>query len=117
MSYESLTPEQKLAVDNLGVLLRQTCSEIAKHNNHCRAIAEAYSGNVETILGALAVGDVIPNTTGLFAAQPLTKSEFTTLVGYAIVMSDTTDNAVGSYNTNFHRGLYAKACGPVNLNG
>lgn len=116
--YADLTDEQKATVQALANMARTTAGEIARLCNHCRAIANGYSGNVETMLGTISSGsEVIPNTTGLAGAQGLTKSELINLIGYMIVLSDPTDNASGSVNTNFHRGLYAKATGPVNLIG
>lgn len=117
MAFLDLTGDQKRAVKELASLTRATAGEIAKLANHCRAITAGYVGNVESILALLQAGDVIPNESGLGNAQDLTKAELVTLIGYCITLSETGDGASGSYNTNYHRGLYAKAAGPANLIG
>lgn len=115
--YNDLTADQKAAVDNLSALVRDTVSKLAKVCNAGRAVSAGYVGNVESILATLDSGAVIPNTTGLAGAQPMTRSELVTVIGYLMVMSETADGASGSLNTNYHKSLYAKACGPVNLIG
>jgi hypothetical protein len=115
MAYNDLTAEQKAAVDAMGVLVRPLTGELARLLEKFQAVVAGYTGNVETILGDLQASDAIPNTTGLTGAQSLTKEEFVNLVGYMIVMCATPDASSGSYNTNYHRALYAKACGPSNL--
>jgi len=117
-TYDDLTQEQKDAVQTLQSLVRATAGEIAKLGNHCRAIASNYAGNVETMLGTITSGsEVIPKSDGLAGSQSLTKTELVNLIGYCLTLSDPTDNAVGSYNTNYHRALYSKAAGPVNTIG
>ena len=115
MSYEALTAEQKLAVDALSDAVRPLAGTLARTLEKFQAVNSYWTGNVETILAGLQSSDVIPNKTGLAGAQGLTKSQLTTLVGYMITASATADGAVSSYNTNFHRSLYAQAAGPVNL--
>lgn len=117
MDYEDLTTEQKAAVQALSNFVRAASGELARLANHGRAVANLYAGNVETILALLDNPDVIPNATGFSGAQPLTKEELVNLVGYLMVLSDTGDNVTGSYNSNFHRGLFAKAAGIGNLVG
>jgi hypothetical protein len=115
MAYADLTPEQKDAVQALCVVARPLAGELGRLLEKFQAVVAYYVGNVETILGELENDDSIPNTTGLTGAQALTKAELANLVGYLIVASATADGASGSYNTNYHRALYAKACGPGNL--
>lgn len=123
MEFDALSADDKAAVLALVKLLRTVAMEFAKLGNHGRAVANGWAGNVESIVNTLAAEAVIPippdgpGATGLAGAQPLTKAQLTTLVGYAIDFSATTDNAAGSYNTNFHRGLYARAAGAVNTIG
>jgi len=117
-TYDDLTTEQKQAVQTLQTMARATAGEIARLANHCRAIASGYAGNVETMLGTITSGsEVIPKSDGLAGSQSLTKNELVNLIGYCLTLSDPTDNASGSYNSNYHRALYAKAAGPGNLIG
>lgn len=117
MAYSSLSPEDKAAVQDLALFVRAVAGELARIGNHGRSASAKYVGNIETILGALQDSDLIPNESGLAGAQSITKAEFVNLVGYLITISATADNATGSYNTNYHRGLYAKAAGVANMNG
>jgi len=115
MSYVDLTTEQKASVQAMCQLVRPLSGELGRLLEKFQAVVAYYSGNVETILGELQSSDVVPNTSGLTGAQDLTKEQLANLVGYFLVMCATPDNSVGSYNTNYHRALYAKACGPNNL--
>ena len=115
MSYASLTEEQRESVDALCVMVRPLAGELARTLEKFQGVTSYWTGNVETILGALQSSDVIPNTTGLAGAQGLTKAELTNLIGYMITASATADGASGSYNSNYHRSLYAKAAGPINI--
>ena len=69
------------------------------------------------MLAGLDASDLIPNTSGLAGAQDLTKEQFANLMGYLIVSSATPDGSSGSFNTNYHRGLYVQAAGPGNIMG
>ena len=115
MAYADLTPEQKESVQALSQLVRPLSGELARLLEKFQAVVSYYVGNVETILGALQSSDEIPNASGLAGEQTLTKEQLVNLIGYMIVISATPDGASGSYNTNYHRALYAKACGPENL--
>lgn len=115
MAYADLTTEQKASVDAMLALVRPLSGELARLLEKFQAVVSYYSGNVETILGTLLDADAIPNQTGLAGAQSMTKAEVVTLVGYLITACATPDGSSGSYNTNFHRSLYAKAAGPDNL--
>lgn len=117
MPWSDLTPEERDAAQDLINFIRAESASIAKIGNHGRAVAGKYVGNVETILAKLQGSDLIPNGTGLAGAQSMTRQEVVNLIGYFLTISDTTDNAPGSYNTNYHRSLYAKAGGIGNLNG
>lgn len=117
-TYADLTQEQKDAVQTLQTMTRATAGEIARLANHCRAIASGYTGNVETMLATITSGsEVIPKSDGLAGSQSLTKTELINLIGYCLTLSDPTDNAAGSVNTNYHRALYSKAAGPGNTIG
>lgn len=115
MTYADLTAEQKASVQALSAVARPLAGEFARLLEDFQGVVSYYVGNVETILAALDAGDEIPNETGLSGAQALTKADFVNLVGYMITASATGDGASGSYNTNYHRSLYAKACGPENM--
>lgn len=115
MAYADLTAEQKASVQALSQLARPLSGELARLLEKFQAVVAYYGGNVETILGGLQNADVIPNESGLAGAQSMTKADWVNLIGYFITASATADGASGSYNTNFHRSLYAKAAGPENL--
>lgn len=115
MAYEDLTAAQKASVQALSAVVRPLAGELARLLEQFQAVVAYYSGNVETILAELQAADEIPNETGLAGAQALTKTQFANLVGYMVSASATADNAAGSYNTNYHRALYASACGPENM--
>lgn len=117
MAYAQLSDEQKAAVRALSNTVRPLAGEWARLLEKFQAVVAYYTGNVETILGELLATDEIPNATNLAGAQSLTKEQLVNLVGYMIVASATPDGSAGSYNTNYHRALYARACGPDNLIG
>ena len=115
MAYADLTDDQKASIQALSTFMRGLSSEWAKVLEKAQAIAAYYTGNVETDMASLDSADEIPQTTGLAGAEPLTKADFATLVGYFLVASDAADGASGSYNTPYHRALYSRACGPGNV--
>lgn len=115
MAYVDLTAEQKASVQAMCQLVRPMSGELGRLLEKFQAVVSYYSGNVETILAELQSSDVIPNGSGLAGAQGMTKAEIVNLVGYFITLAATPDGSSGSYNTNYHRALYAKACGPQNL--
>ena len=115
MAYADLTDEQKASIQALSTFMRGLSSEWAKVLEKAQAISAYYTGNVETDIASLDSADVIPQTTGLVGAEPLTKADFTTLIGYFMVASNAADGASGSYNTPYHRALYSRACGPENV--
>lgn len=115
MAYADLTTEQKESVQAMCQLVRPLSGELGRLLEKFQAVASYYTGNVETILTELQSSDAIPNTTGLSGAQELTKEQLANLVGYMLTMCATPDASSGSYNTDYHRALYAKACGPSNL--
>lgn len=116
-TFAELTDEQQAAVQQLAVAVRKFSGELARLGNHGRAVANLYAGNVENILSGVGDNDVIPNASGYANSQSLTKTELVNLIGYLMVLSDTGDNVSGSYNSNYHRGLYAKAAGVDNIVG
>lgn len=113
MAYADLTAEQKASVQALSQLVRPLSGELARLLEKFQAVVSYYSGNVETILGELQTSDVIPNESGLAGAQDLTKEQFVNLVGYMITAANTAEGA--PMNSNYHRALYAIACGPNNM--
>lgn len=117
MAYADLTTEQKASVQALLQLVRPLTAEHIRTLEKMQAATAYYGGNVETILGELQNGDVIPNESGLAGAQSVTKSELVTQIGFFINASSNASvpNAEGSYNTAFHRALAAKLAGPDNL--
>ena len=117
-TYAELTQEQKDSIQNLANMVRATAGEAARIGNHQQAIASGYNGNIENILALITSNDeIIPNSSSLSGAQSLTKIELVNLIGYCLSASAIPDGSTGSYNTNFHRSLYAKAAGPSNLIG
>jgi hypothetical protein len=90
-------------------LFRATAGELARVNNHGEVVNAEYTGTTTAILAELLDGDVIPNTSGLAGAEPLTKATVVTVVSYL--------QAVLGYNTQAHRANLAKAAGEANLIG
>lgn len=117
MPFAELTPEQQAAVNECATQTRAIAGELARCLEHAQAVVSYYVGNVEGMLAGLDGADLIPNASGLSGAQGLTKTELVNLIGYLITASATGDGASGSYNTNYHRALYAKACGPGGILG
>lgn len=59
--------------------------------------------------GTWAVLAMVPNSTGLAAAQPkLSRADVVSMVSHL-------ESALSSFNDSGHRNLWAKACGPSNL--
>ena len=117
MSYADLTPEQKETVDALDMALRQQLTEFAPMLEKMQAIVAYYVGNAETVLGELQSSDVVPTKCTYAGCQDFTKEQLVNLAGYFIAASATGDGASGSYNTNYHRALYAKGIGPERMSG
>lgn len=115
MAYADLTTEHQSTLQASLQLVRPLSGELARLLEKFQAVVAGYSGNVETILSQLQADDVIPNLSSLAGAESLTKEQFVNLVGYMIVASATPDGSSGSLNTNYHRSLYARACGPANM--
>ena len=109
MAYADLTTEQKASLDSWLTLFRATAGELARVNNHQEVVDTEYNGTTSAILAELQDADVIPNTSGLTGAEPMTKVEVVTIVSYM--------QAVLAYNTTDHRQNLAKACGEKNLIG
>ena len=109
MAYADLTTEQKASLDAWMRLFRGTAGELARVNNHHEVVNTEYNGTVSAVLGELLDADIIPNSSGLDGAEPMTKAEVVTVVSYM--------QAVLAYNTSNHRQNLAKACGEVNLIG
>jgi hypothetical protein len=115
MAYADLTTEQKESVQAMCQLVRPLSGELGRLLEKFQAVASYYTGNVETILTELQSSDVVPNASGLAGAQDVTKAELVSIVGYFLTLCATPEASSGSYNTDYHRALYAKACGPTNL--
>ena len=109
MAYADLTTEQKASLNSWMTLFRSTAGELARVNNHQEVVDTEYNGTVSAILGELAGGDLIPNSSGLDGAEPMTKDQVVTVVSYL--------QGVLAYNTSAHRQIIAKACGEINLIG
>jgi hypothetical protein len=116
-TYASLSDSDKLKIKQLVDPMRSFAGELARVCNHGRAIASKWSGDVETIVGTLDSNSVVPNTSNETGAVDLTKEQIQNLAGYFITLSDPTDNATGSYNSNYHRALFVKAIGLLNTLG
>lgn len=117
MAYADLTTEQKASIQALAQVMRGMSGELARLLERMQVVSAYYVGNVENDISSLDGSDLIPNTSGLEGAEDLTKAEFQNLAGYFIVASTTADGTTGSYNSNYHRALYARACGPINMIG
>jgi hypothetical protein len=103
-------------IQALAMVVRPLAGELARLLEKFQAVTAGYVGNVESDLAAQAADyKVSTGECGLAGAQVLTKAQFINLVGYMITASATGDGASGSYNTNYHRLLYAQAAGVENL--
>lgn len=123
MAYADLTQDQKNALQAFLSTLRPAIGQFSRSVDALRAPVALWGGNIETILGELQAGDVIPvkddsaTPTGsdLADAQPLTKQQLVEIAGYAIDASNPADGANGSYNTPYHRARFVLAAGPSNI--
>jgi hypothetical protein len=109
MAYSELTTEQKATLDAWMALFRASVGELARANNHLDAVNIEYTGAAGDVLALLQGSDVIPNSSGLTGAEPMTKDQVVTVVSYI--------QGVLAYNTAAHRGNIARACGEANLIG
>jgi hypothetical protein len=112
-AWAALTQQQRDEVVQELSAVREWSGAMARLGNLGRAIAAKHAGNVESTLGTLDAGEIPVYDAGV-GQEPLTKADLLALVGYAIDSSNTTDNAAGSYNTNYHRALYVRAAGLYN---
>jgi hypothetical protein len=110
-TWASLTADQQAAIQAVATPSRGMAGTLAQLLNHAKDIGLAYSGSVEALIGSLNSGEIIPNNSGLAGASGLTRDQLINLLGYYIVMGATLDGSNGSYNTNYHRGLYIAAAG------
>lgn len=116
--WSDLTVDEKDKVLNLVNPLRGFSGELAKLSNFGIAISADWNGGVSDIVNSLDATAIIPNTSGLAGAQSLAPADVVNFVGYAINLSDVTNNTGGGgYNTNFHRALEVKMAGIVNTVG
>ena len=109
MAYADLIQTQKESLDAWMLLMRSTCGEIARVNNHNEVVKTEYDGTTAGILALLDDADVIPNTSGLQGAEPLTKAQVVAAVGFI--------EGILAFNTPTHREYLAKAAGEINLIG
>lgn len=109
-TWAQLTQGQRDEVADLIMAVREWSGMMARLANLGRAISAKYVGNVETTLSGLDAGE-IPISNPEQGQEALSKADLLSIVGYAIDSSQTTDGASGSYNTNYHRGLYVRAAG------
>jgi hypothetical protein len=107
MAYAELTTEQKASLDAWMTLLRASVGELARVNNHLDAVNTEYNGSAGEVLALLQGSDVIPNTSVLTGAEPMTKDQVVTVVSYI--------QGVLAFNTSAHRGNIARACGESNI--
>ena len=109
MAYADLTKAEKHSLQSWMSLFRQTAGELARVNNHHEVVDTEYLGTASAILATLAGSDVVPNTSGLDGAEPMTKDEIVTIVSYM--------EAILAYNTSAHRQKLARSAGEQNLTG
>lgn len=109
MPVSDLTKVQKTSLDAFMRLFRATCGEIARLGNHSEAVNTEYTNNASAILDELDGSDIIPNTSGLDGAEPMTKDEVIIVMSYM--------QGILAYNTSAHRALLARAAGESNLIG
>jgi hypothetical protein len=112
-TWAQLTQEQRDEITAVLAAQREWSGMMARLCALGRAITSKYVGNVETTLVSLDAG-AIPVYDAGQGQEALTKAELQTLVGYAMTSSETADGSSGSYNTNYHRGLYVRAAGLYN---
>jgi len=108
----SLTTEEQASLQSWMALLRATCGEIARVNNHNDVVNDEYNGPQNTTNGNLSKldgSDVIPNASGLDGAEGVTKDETITLMSYV--------QGILVFNTSLHRTNLARAAGETNLIG
>jgi hypothetical protein len=80
-TYESLTTEQKAILASYDSFLRSIFVALARVFRDSNALIQNqfYTANVAPILASLDAGEMIPNSTGLANAQPLSVAQFNTL--------------------------------------
>jgi len=68
---------------------------------------------MNTLVGDLSSGDIVPNTSGLAGSQDLLASDITDIAGYAINISNPANasQGTGGYNGSFILALAVKAAG------
>lgn len=109
MAFADLTPEQQASLNAWMRLYRAAAGELARVNNHIEVVNTEYNGTTSAILALLDNADVIPNSSGLDGAEPMTKEDVILVMSYL--------QGAQTYNTAPHRQNIAKACGEANLIG
>jgi len=116
-TYASLTQEQKDIVQAYVNFARAWAGEQARTNNHGEAANDDWNAQINTIVGSLDTGEVIPNTSGLAGAASLTKEEVTTLTSHLQNMQTDMSSHTGGFNTTTLRQAWIKAAGAANMIG
>lgn len=119
--WTELTATEQTQVLTLVNAERGYAQQLAKLNNLGAAITSAWAGGTGTVIGSLDSTAVIPNDTGLSAAQPVSPADATNMYGYCANMSDPASSSgsagTGGYNTSFIRALDVKFTGIINTVG
>lgn len=113
--FNELSEQQQASISALVKAMAKDTQALLALLDQIRLRVAYYVGNVEGDVAALDEGALIPNPTDLAGAEPITKEHLVNQIGYWIVMSDPASGASGSYNTPYHRALYAKLIGPENV--
>lgn len=108
----TLTAEEQTSLLAWVNACRTFAGEMARLNNHLDAVNTEYNGpqnNTNGYMSKLAGSDVIPNTSGLVDAEPITKDQLISVIAYF--------QGVLNYNSTAHRQNLARLCGEHNLIG
>lgn len=116
-AYESLTTEQKAAIQSFANNLRAFGGELARLGNHAAAIRDSYDAHISALNALIDANAVIPNTSGFAGVDSLTKEELAAL--YLLVKDFLTDlsSYTGGLNTAVIRQKLAQAAGVANVIG
>lgn len=102
--YANLSVEDKALLDEAVTQLRAFSGQINKLLRTGQALSDLVAAGAGTIVTSLDPLEVIPNTSGLSGAQPLTKEE-------VIEIYTDINNALTAYSSNAKRQLQTKAAG------
>lgn len=109
MAYpETLTANQQTTILAFMPLLRANLLKFAQLTNDFNLLNQTWTnGGVSAINALLQSGDIIPDSTGLNGATPLSAADLTTAM--AAVQAYLT-----SYNTPAYEAYFVRAVGPAN---